>query len=214
MRSSSTVTRTTATTRIATAATRCISPIPSGSGATRRPDGSFSQFTRVQAQQLMPRPKAPDWEESACYTLTLATAYRMLFGHHPHELKPGQNVLVWGASGGLGSYAIQLNTAAGANAIGVISDEDKRDFVMDLGAKGVLNRKDFNCWGQLPRSTHRNMLTGSPSAQVRQGDLGHHRQGQQCRYGLRTPRRSDVPSLDLRLQEGRHGRDLCRHTGL
>jgi len=114
------------------------------------PDGSFAQFTCVQAQQLMPRPKHLTWEESACYTLTLATAYRMLFGHHPHELKPGQNVLVWGASGGLGSYAIQLINTAGANAIGVISDEDKRDFVMSLGAKGVINRKDFNCWGQLP----------------------------------------------------------------
>ncbi len=115
------------------------------------PDGSFAQFTRVQAQQLMPRPKHLTWEESACYTLTLATAYRMLFGHHPHDLKPGQNVLVWGASGGLGSYAIQLINTAGANAIGVISDEDKRDFVMSLGAKGVLNRKDFNCWGQMPK---------------------------------------------------------------
>jgi len=79
------------------------------------PDGSFSQFTRVQSQQLMPRPKHLTWEEAACYTLTLAT-----------------------------------NTA-GANAIGVISDESKRDFVMDLGAKGVLNRKDFDCWGQLPK---------------------------------------------------------------
>jgi len=114
------------------------------------PDGSFAQFTRVQAQQLMPRPKHLTWEESACYVLTLATAYRMLFGHHPHELKPGQNVLVWGASGGLGSFAIQLINTAGANAIGVISNEDKRQFVMDLGAKGVINRKDFNCWGQMP----------------------------------------------------------------
>ncbi|MBE1297289.1 MAG: crotonyl-CoA carboxylase/reductase [Rhodobacteraceae bacterium] len=114
------------------------------------PDGSFAQFTNVQAQQLMPRPKHLSWEEAACYTLTLATAYRMLFGHEPHDLKPGQNVLVWGASGGLGSYAIQLINTAGANAIGVISDESKRDFVMGLGAKGVLNRKDFNCWGQLP----------------------------------------------------------------
>lgn len=114
------------------------------------PDGSFAQFTCVQSQQLMPRPQHLTWEESACYTLTLATAYRMLFGHHPHELKPGQNVLVWGASGGLGSYAIQLINTAGANAIGVISDEDKREFVMSLGAKGVINRKDFNCWGQMP----------------------------------------------------------------
>ncbi len=114
------------------------------------PDGSFSQFTRVQSQQLMPRPKHLTWEESACYTLTLATAYRMLFGHEPHDLKPGQNVLVWGASGGLGSYAIQLINTAGANAIAVISDESKRQFVMDLGAKGVINRKDFTCWGQMP----------------------------------------------------------------
>jgi crotonyl-CoA carboxylase/reductase len=115
------------------------------------PNGSFAQFCNVQAQQLMPRPRHLTWEESACYTLTLATAYRMLFGHHPHELKPGQNVLVWGASGGLGSFAIQLANTAGANAIGVISEEDKRDFVMSLGAKGVINRKEFNCWGQMPK---------------------------------------------------------------
>lgn len=114
------------------------------------PDGSFAQFTRVQAQQLLQRPTHLTWEESACYTLTLATAYRMLFGHAPHDIKPGQHVLVWGASGGLGSYAIQLAKAAGAHAIGVISDEDKRDFVMSLGAKGVINRNDFNCWGLLP----------------------------------------------------------------
>ncbi len=114
------------------------------------PDGSFAQFARVQAQQLMRRPRHLTWEESACYTLTLATAYRMLFGHRPHILRPGHNVLVWGASGGLGSYAIQLVNTAGANAIGVISDESKREFVEGLGAKGVINRKEFDCWGRLP----------------------------------------------------------------
>ncbi|MCG8507164.1 MAG: crotonyl-CoA carboxylase/reductase, partial [Sphingomonadales bacterium] len=114
------------------------------------PDGSFAQFCKVQSRQLMPRPRHLTWEESACYTLTLATAYRMLFGHRPHILKPGHNVLIWGASGGLGSMAIQLVATAGANAIGIISDESKRDFVMSLGAKGVINRKDFDCWGQLP----------------------------------------------------------------
>ena len=114
------------------------------------PDGSFAQFARVQAQQVMPRPKHLTWEESACYMLTLATAYRMLFGHRPHILRPGHNVLVWGASGGLGSFAVQLCATAGANAIGVISDQSKEDFVMSLGAKGVINRKDFDCWGELP----------------------------------------------------------------
>ncbi len=114
------------------------------------PDGAFAQFARVQSRQLMTRPKHLTWEESACYTLTLATAYRMLFGHRPHVLKPGQNVLVWGASGGLGVFATQLCAVSGANAIGVISDESKRDYVLSMGAKSVLNRKDFNCWGQLP----------------------------------------------------------------
>ncbi len=115
------------------------------------PDGSFAQFCRVQARQLLPRPQHLTWEESASYMLTLATAYRMLFGHNPHQLKPSQNVLIWGASGGLGVFGVQLTAAAGANAIGVISDEDKRDYVMSLGARGVINRKDFKCWGQLPK---------------------------------------------------------------
>ncbi len=147
-------------------------------------DGSFAQFTRVQAQQLMARPKHLTWEESGCYTLTLATAYRMLFGHPPHDLQPGQNVLVWGASGGLGSFAIQLINTAGANAIGVISDESKRDFVMSLGAKGV------------------------------QGDLGHHRQGRERRHGVRASGRIDLPRLDIRGEARRHGGDLRRHHGL
>ena len=102
------------------------------------PDGSFAQFCRVQSRQLLPRPKHLTWEEAACYTLTLATAYRMRFGHKPHELKPGQNVLVWGASGGLGVYAIQLINTAGANAIGVISDESKRDFVLGLNSDELM----------------------------------------------------------------------------
>ncbi len=115
------------------------------------PDGAFAQFTRVQARQCMPRPRHLTWEESACYTLTLATAYRMLFGHRPHVLKPADNVLVWGASGGIGSFAVQLCAVTGANAIGIVSSEDKRDYVLSLGAKGVINRTEFTCWGQLPK---------------------------------------------------------------
>jgi crotonyl-CoA carboxylase/reductase len=115
------------------------------------PDGSFAQFCRVQSRQLMPKPKHLPWEEAGCYMLTLATAYRMLFGHSPHTIKPGDWVLVWGASGGLGVFGVQLAAASGAFAIGVISDDSKRDYVMDLGARGVINRKDFKCWGQMPK---------------------------------------------------------------
>ena len=92
------------------------------------PDGSFAQFTRVQDRQLLARPKHLSWEESACYMLTLATAYRMLFGHRPHILKPGQNVLVWGASGGIGSMAVQLCSNAekplGEFQLGLFETED------------------------------------------------------------------------------------------
>ena len=75
----------------------------------------------------------------------------MFFGHRPHILRPGNNVLVWGASGGLGSFAVQLCAVSGANAIGIISDDTKKDFVMSLGAKGVINRKNFKCWGAMPQ---------------------------------------------------------------
>lgn len=114
------------------------------------PDGSFAQFARVQSRQLLPRPTHLRWEESACYTGTLSPAYRMLFGHPPHAVRSGQNVLVWGAAGGLGSMAVQLVAVTGANAIGIVSDQSKADYVMSLGAKAVINRKDFGCWGRLP----------------------------------------------------------------
>ncbi len=119
------------------------------------PDGSFAQYTCVQGQQLMPKPKHLSWEESACYTLVLATAYRMLFGHPPHAVRPGDNVLVWGGAGGLGSMAIQLVREAGARAIAVISSDDKIDFVKRLGAVAALNRKSFDCWGRLPETKDR-----------------------------------------------------------
>jgi len=66
-------------------------------------------------------------------------------------LKPGNHVLVWGSSGGLGVFGVQLAAASGANAIGVVSDEGKREYVMQLGAKGVINRSNFSCWGAMPK---------------------------------------------------------------
>ncbi len=44
--------------------------------------------------------------------------------------------------------------------IGVISDETKRDYVLQLGARGVINRKDFKCWGQMPKSIRPNTMSG------------------------------------------------------
>ena len=63
------------------------------------PWGSFAQFSKVQAQQVLPKPAHLTWEEAASYMLVLATAYRMLFGHRPHELRPGQWALDLGRLG-------------------------------------------------------------------------------------------------------------------
>jgi crotonyl-CoA carboxylase/reductase len=119
------------------------------------PDGAFAQFTRVQAQQLVVKPKHLSWEQAGCYMLVLATAFRMLYGHPPHTLQPAMNVLVWGGSGGLGSMAIQLIKAAGSNAIAVVSTEERGKWCMEIGARAYINRTKFNCWGQLPSTKDR-----------------------------------------------------------
>ncbi len=68
--------------------------------------GSFAQFTKVQEQQLLPKPENLTWEEAASYGLTYFTAYRMLIDQC--DLQAGHKVLIWGAAGGLGVFAIQL----------------------------------------------------------------------------------------------------------
>jgi crotonyl-CoA carboxylase/reductase len=112
--------------------------------------GSFAQFTRVQAHQCMPKAKHLTWEEAAAPTLVGATAYRMLMGWPPHTVRPNDVVLIWGASGGLGSMAIQIVKAEGGIPVGVVGDDRKIDFCMKLGAKGCINRKNFDHWGMMP----------------------------------------------------------------
>src|ERR687884_2049437 len=94
--------------------------------------GSFAQFTKVQAQQLLPKPKNLSWEEAASYGLTYFTAYRMLMDQA--ELQSGHRVLIWGAAGGLGVFATQLCVAAGAECVGVVSSPEKGALVEQLGA--------------------------------------------------------------------------------
>ena len=103
--------------------------------------GSFAQFTKVQAQQLLPKPAALDWAEAASYGLTYFTAYRMLFGRA--QLQAGQDVLIWGAAGGLGVFATQLVAAAGGQSVGVVSSDEKGELIKQLGATDYINRSEF-----------------------------------------------------------------------
>jgi crotonyl-CoA carboxylase/reductase len=112
--------------------------------------GSFSQFTKVQAHQCLPKAAHLTWEEAASATLTGGTAYRMLFGWPPNTVKEGDVVLVWGGSGGLGSFAIQLVEHAGGIPVAVVSSDAKGEYCKQLGAVGYINRKDFDHWGVPP----------------------------------------------------------------
>jgi crotonyl-CoA carboxylase/reductase len=112
--------------------------------------GSFAQFTKVQAHQCLPKAEHLTWEEAAAPTLTGATAYRMLHGSPPNTVREGDVVLVWGASGGLGSLAVQLVTLAGARAVAVVSSREKGEFAKSLGAVGYLDRRTFSHWGVPP----------------------------------------------------------------
>ncbi len=104
--------------------------------------GSFAQFTKVQAQQLLPKPPQLSWMDAASYGLTYFTAYRMLIDQA--KIRAGDNVLIWGASGGLGVFAVQLCKANGANALAVISSERKAELAHRLGAAATIDRRDFD----------------------------------------------------------------------
>ena len=112
--------------------------------------GSYCQFARAQAHQCVAKPPALTWEEAGCFLLCASTAYRMLMGWPPNVVERGDVVLVWGASGGLGSMALDIVRAVGGRAVAVISDESKRPFCLAHGAVGVINRQRFDHWGPMP----------------------------------------------------------------
>jgi crotonyl-CoA carboxylase/reductase len=103
--------------------------------------GSFAQFTKVQAQQLLHKPPALTWDEAASYGLVYFTAYRMLITRC--KLQAGNRVLIWGAAGGLGVFATQLCAAAGAHCVGVVSSAEKGELVRRLGAVDFIDRGEF-----------------------------------------------------------------------
>ena len=103
--------------------------------------GSFAQFCKVQAQQCLPKPAHLSWEEAASYGLTYFTAYRMLIDRA--QIQSGDRVLIWGAAGGLGVFAVQLCRLAGADCVGVVSSAEKGELCRTLGAKAYIDRNEF-----------------------------------------------------------------------
>ncbi|MCF2531420.1 crotonyl-CoA carboxylase/reductase [Yinghuangia soli] len=110
--------------------------------------GGLAHIALVKSNQLMPKPAHLTWEEAASPGLVNSTAYRQLVSRNGAGMKQGDNVLIWGASGGLGSYATQFALNGGATPICVVSSEDKAQICRDMGADLVIDRRaeDFKFW--------------------------------------------------------------------
>ncbi len=103
--------------------------------------GGLADLTLVKANQLMPKPAHLTWEESAINALCNSTAYRMLVSRNGAAMTQGDRVLVWGATGGLGSYAVQHVLNGGGVPIGVVSSPAKADLLRDMGVEAVIDRR-------------------------------------------------------------------------
>jgi crotonyl-CoA reductase len=102
--------------------------------------GGLAELALVKSNQLMPKPAHLSWEEAACPGLVNSTAYRQLVSRHGGQLKQGDTVLIWGASGGLGSYATQLVLNGGGIPVCVVSSPQKAQLCRRMGAELVIDR--------------------------------------------------------------------------
>ncbi|WP_432155045.1 crotonyl-CoA carboxylase/reductase [Streptomyces tricolor] len=102
--------------------------------------GGLAELALVKSNQLMPKPRHLTWEEAAAPGLVNSTAYRQLVSRNGAQLKQGDNVLIWGASGGLGSYATQLALAGGAFPVCVVSSPQKAEICRAMGAEAIIDR--------------------------------------------------------------------------
>jgi len=110
--------------------------------------GGLADIAVVKANQLMPKPTHLSWEEAAVNALCNSTSYRMLVSRNGAPVTQGDKVLIWGASGGIGSFAVQHVLNSGGTPIGVVSSAAKADTLRELGCEHVIDReeKQYRFW--------------------------------------------------------------------
>jgi NADPH:quinone reductase-like Zn-dependent oxidoreductase len=104
--------------------------------------GAFAEYARAPENKLAPKPANLTFEQAAAIAISGLTALQAVRDHG--KVRPGQKVLIIGASGGVGTYAVQLAKAFGAHVTGVCNTT-KVDLVRSLGAEHVIDytRDDF-----------------------------------------------------------------------
>src|SRR6267378_2488598 len=105
-------------------------------------DGAFAEYVRARAERLAPKPANASFEQAAAVPVSALTALQAV--RDRAQVQPGQKVLIIGASGGVGTFAVQIAKAFGAEVTGVCSTA-KVDLVRSIGADHVIDytRDDF-----------------------------------------------------------------------
>src|SRR5512132_1050245 len=160
-------------------------------------EGSFAELAVTDPAKLVPKPATLTFAQAAAVPVSGTTALRAV--RDVGKVEPGQRVLVIGASGGVGSLAVQIAKAFGANVTGV-SSTSKSDLVRSLGADDVIDytREDFadgsRTWdvivdtaGRRPLSKLRRALTPKGTLVIVGGDGGGRWTGGFFRGMLRAP---------------------------
>jgi crotonyl-CoA reductase len=104
--------------------------------------GGLADLSIVKANQLMPKPAHLSWEEAACNALCNSTSYRMIVSKHAGDMRQGEAVLVWGATGGIGGYAVQYVLNGGGIPVGVVSSEKRAELLRQMGCEHVIDRRE------------------------------------------------------------------------
>ncbi|MGE5703993.1 MAG: zinc-binding dehydrogenase [Clostridia bacterium] len=106
--------------------------------------GGLAEFVSVPAKNCIPLPDDVPFEEAAALPIAYGTAYRMLVNRG--QLKLGETILILGASGGVGTAAVQIAKLAGATVIAAAGSDEKLEKLKELGADYLINytKDDFS----------------------------------------------------------------------
>jgi len=115
-------------------------------------DGTHAQFLAVPYKYILPKPKNLTWDEAAAFPLAYMTAYHMLT--KKIKIQPHNWLLIWGASSGVGSAAIQIAKFFKANIIAIAGTAEKQNFARQIGADFAFNYHHDDIVEQVMKITH------------------------------------------------------------
>jgi NADPH2:quinone reductase len=101
--------------------------------------GSYAEQSLCDARLVFPLPAHVSFAQGAAMNIPYSTAFRALF--HKAQARGGDTVLIHGASGAVGTAAVQLARAAGLHIVGTVGSDRGRKLVLEEGAHGVLDHK-------------------------------------------------------------------------